>query len=322
MKKALIILGVLVSVIAMISFSAIAADLIIDSDTQSYNEKENKIKFEGNVEVTLDKMKVLGNKADVEVKDGKELDEVTFYDKPYAFELQENKKREVKANILKLSLITKVVRALGDSQSVITDGDTPVAVISADEQEYDTKTNVMTANGNVSIKYNNLKTFSNKAVIRTDKAGDLKRIDLYGKAKLKQEKHSAEADHFIYNAITEELVAEGNTTSIMVNDDGTTLKVKANHQEFSKKNNTFMGSGNVRIWYQDYYAEGPKVAVYPDKVTKKFNDIYFTGRSSISQDVKTIFADKIRMTLKPKDFYASGNTRTVIRNIETNKDIK
>ncbi len=30
------------------------------------------------------------------------------------------------------------------------------------------------------------------------------------------------------------------------------------------------------------------------------NEIYFTGRSSITQDIKTIFADKIKIVLKPK----------------------
>lgn len=317
MKKALIILGVLISFIAL---GAIASDLVIDSDTQSFNEKENKIKFDGNVEVTLDKIKILSDKADVKVIKGQKLDEVTFYDKPYAFELQENKKREVKANILKLSLITKVIKALGDSQSTVLDGDTPIVIIMADSQEYDTKTNIMTALGNVTIKYNDLDTYSDKAIIKSDKSGDLKRIDLYGNAKLKEKTHNAEADHFIYDAVKEELIAEGNTTSKMENEDGTTLLLKSNYQQFDKKNNIFSGSGNVRVWYQNYYAQGPKMTVYPDKKTNKFNEIYFTGRSNITEDVKTIYADKIKMILNPKDFYAEGNTRTIIRNIETSKD--
>ena len=318
MKKGLIIL---IAIIALISVGVIASDLVIDSDTQSYDDKEQKLKFDGNVEVTLDKMKVLSNKADVEVKNGKQLDTVTFYDKPYAFELQENKKREVKANILKLSLISKVVKAIGDAQSTVYNGEDPVAVIMADVQEYDTKTNVMSASGNVTIKYDNLNTFSNRAVIRTNKSGDLKRIDLYGNAKLKQEKHTAEADHFIYDAEKEHLIAEGHTMSNMVNDDGTTLKIKGNYQQFDKKVNTFAGSGNVQVWYQDYYAKGPKMTVYPDKKTNKFNEVYFTGRSLINQDTKTIYADKIKLVMNPKTFYAEGNTRTVIGNIESNKDL-
>ena len=67
--------------------------------------------------------------------------------------------------------------------------------------------------------------------------------------------------------------------------------------------------------YQDYYAVGPKVSVYPDKTTKKPNDVYFSGRSSITQGVRTIYADKIKMVLNPKNFHAEGNTRTVIKNI-------
>ena len=96
-----------------------AADLVIESKTQSYSETDNKIKFDGDVKVTIDEMKVVGDSADVAVTDKQELDTATFYDKPYAFEVNLNKKREVKANILQVSLINKVVRAEGDTQSII-----------------------------------------------------------------------------------------------------------------------------------------------------------------------------------------------------------
>ena len=140
-----------------------AADLVIESKTQSYSETDNKIKFDGDVKVTIDEMKVVGDSADVAVTDKQELDTATFYDKPYAYEVKKNKKREVKANILKVSLITKVVRAEGDTQSIIFDGKTPIVVINADTQEYDTKTGVMTADGAVTIHYKDLETFSNTA---------------------------------------------------------------------------------------------------------------------------------------------------------------
>ncbi len=108
----------------------------------------------------------------------------------------------------------------------------------------------------------------------------------------------------------------------MINDDGTDLLIKGNYQHFDKKSNIFSGSGNVQVWYETYYANGPKMTVYPDKVTKKFNEVYFTGRSSITEDMKTIYADKIKMVLKPQTFYAEGNTRTVLRDIKANKDFK
>lgn len=316
MKKLLIALIILVFGGCMVSH---ASDLIIESKTQSYNEAENKLKFEGDVKVSVDDMHVVGDKADVSMDENQKLDTATFYDKPYAFEIKKNKKREVKANILKLSLITKVVRAEGDTQSIVFDGKTPIAVINSDVQEYDTKTGVMTATGKVAITYKELETFSDKAKIKTDKNGDLKNIELMGNARIKQENNESFADRFEYNSATKVLVAISNTTSNVTMEDGKKLVLKSNRQEYAQDKNVFNASGNCRVWYQDYYAVGPKITVYPNKEGKP-NDIYFTGRSSITQGVRTIFADKIKMTLKPKDFHAEGNTRTVIKNIGSGSD--
>ena len=311
MKKLIltIILSLLVAGIAVQ-----ASDLIIEAKTQSYNEQENKLKFDGNVKVSVDDLRVVGDRADVSMDGNQKLDTATFYDKPYAYEVKKNKKREVKANILKMSLITKVVKAQGDTQSIVFDGKTPIVVINANEQEYDTKTGLMTATGAVTIKYKDLDTFSDKAKVRTDKNGDLKDIELIGNARIKQEGNDSYADRFYYSAGTKVLTATGNTTSKTVTDDGATLVLKSSRQEYAQDRNIFTASGNVRVWYQDYYAVGPKLTLYPNKEGKP-NEAYFTGRSSITQGVRTIYADKIKMTMKPKDFHADGNTRTVIKNI-------
>ena len=311
MKK--LILTIIISVFVL-GIAVQASDLVIESKTQSYNEQENKLKFDGNVKVSVDDLKVVGDRADVSMDANQKLDTATFYDKPYAYEVKKNKKREVKANILKMSLITKVVKAQGDTQSIVFDGKTPIVVINADEQEYDTKTGIMTATGAVTIKYKELDTFSDKAKVKTDKNGDLKDIELIGNARIKQEDSDSYADKFHYSAATKVLTATGNTTSKTTTDDGTTLVLKASRQEYAQDRNIFNASGNVRVWYQDYYAIGPKLTIYPNKEGKP-NEAYFTGRSSITQGVRTIYADKIKMTMKPKDFHADGNTRTVIKNI-------
>lgn len=314
MKKIILAITLLLLGIGTV---AMATDLIIESRTQSYNEKESKIKFDGDVKVKLDDLHVQGDKADISVNKKNKLDTATFYDKPYAYQVQNNKKREVKANILKLSLITKVVRAEGDSQSIFTDGKNPIVVINADTQEYDIKSNVMTAMGGVIIKYKDVQTFSDKAVIKTTKKGDIQKFDLYGNAKIQEKLNNAEADHFSYNASTEELFAEGNSMTHTEMDDGKPLTIKARYQQYSKRQNIFNAGGNVQVWYDNYFAKGPKMTVYPDKTTNKFNEIYFNGRSLINEGDKTIYADKIKMMLKPKDFFAEGNTRTVIRNIKS-----
>ena len=305
------------TVLLLLIFSSMAvfsSDLIIDSKTQTFSDKEKKIKLDGGVKVKLDNLTVESDRADVTIRRNNKLDTATFYDKPYAYEVKKNKKREVKANILKLSLITKIVKAQGDTQSIVFDGKTPIVVINADEQEYNTQTGVMTADGAVTILYKELETFSDRAKVRTDKNGDLKDIELIGNARIKQQSNDSFADNFFYNASSKVITATGNTTSNVILEDGTKLVLKSNRQEYAQDKNIFNASGNVRVWYQDYYAVGPKISVYPNKLGKP-NDIYFTGRSSITQGVRTIYADKIKMTMNPKDFHADGHTRTVIKNI-------
>ena len=314
MKKVLITIA---SILVLVGIAVQASDLIIESKTQNYAEKDSKIKFNGDVKVTIDDLKVVGDSADVNVVDGEKLETATFYDKPYAFEIKKNKKREVKANILKVSLITKIIKAEGDTQSVVFNGKTPIVVINADAQEYNTKTGVMTATGTVTMLYKDLESYSNAAEITTDKNGDLKKLVLIGNARVKQDNNETLADRLVYDATTENITATGNTTSTVYTDDGTKMVLKSGMQQYNQKRGTFNASTNVRIWYDDYYAAGPKVTLYPGPNGKP-NEANFIGRSSITQGVRTIFADRIKMTMKPKTFDATGNTRTVIKNIGSN----
>lgn len=316
MKK---ILSIIIGILLVSGIAVEASDLIIESKTQSYKEEDSKIKFNGDVKVTIDELKVVGDSADVNVIDGQKLDTATFYDKPYAFEIKKNKKREVKANILKVSLITKIISAEGDTQSVVFEGKTPIVVINADSQEYNTKTGIMKANGSVTMLYKDIETFSNAAEITTDKNGDLKKLVLTGNARVKQENNETLADRFVYEASTGNIVAVGNTTSTVFTDDGSKMVLKSGYQEYNQHRSVFNASNNVRIWYEDYYAAGPKVTLHPG-ANGKPNEANFIGRSSISQGVRTIYADRIKMTMKPKTFDATGNTRTVIKNIGSNND--
>ena len=312
MKKILVLLMIILSGMAVI-----ASDMVIESKTQTFSDKEHKIKLDGGVTVKLDNLTVQSPRADVSVRRNNKLDTATFYDKPYAFEVKENKKREVKANILQVSLINKVVRAEGETQSVITEGNTPIVVINSDVQEYDTKSNVMVATGAVKMKYKDIDTYSDKAVIRTDGKGDVKKIDLIGNAKVKQAQNESEGNHFVYNPVAEEMSVTGNTKTVAISDDGKKLTIHSDYQQYKRNQNSYLGSGHVKIWYDDYFAQGPKVSVFPDATTNKPNEVYFIGRSKIIQNERDIIADKIMMTMNPKDFKAEGNVRTIIHNVDT-----
>lgn len=312
MKKALIICFLILT-----SLAVYASDLVIESKTQTFSDKEKKIKLDGGVKVKMDNLTVVSPRADVTIRRNNKLDTATFHDKPYAFEINMNKKREVKANILQVSLINKVVRAEGNTQSIITEGNTPIVIINADEQEYDTKSNIMVATGKVGIQYKDIETISDKAVILTDSKGGLKKIDLIGNAKVKQEQNVSEGDHFVYNPINDDMNVSGRTKTIAYTDDGKKLTIHSDYQQYNKKQNSYIGVGHVKIWFDDYYAQGPKVSVFPDKSTGKPNEVYFVGRSKIVQVDKDIVADKIRLSLNPKDFQAEGNVRTIIHNVDT-----
>ncbi len=316
MKKFLIIILLLM----LAGVGVIASDMVIESKTQTFSDTERKIKLDGNVKVKIDNLTVESDTADVSIRRNNKLDTATFYNKPYALEINGNKKREVKANILQVSLINKIVRAEGEAQSVITEGVTPIVVINADVQEYDTNSNVMVATGAVTMKYKDIDTYSDKAVIVTDGSGALKKIDLFGNARVKQEQNESEGHHFVYNPITEEMSVEGNTKTIAISDEGKKLTIHSDYQHYSKLQNSYVGSGHVKIWYDDYYAQGPKVSVFPDKKTNKPNEVYFIGRSKIIQQEKDIIADKIKMTMSPKDFKAEGNVKTIIHNIDTKEN--
>lgn len=314
MKKILITF-----LLILCGLAVFASDLVIESKTQTFSDKEKRINLDGGVKVQMDNLTVVSPRADVSVRRNNKLDTATFYDKPYAFEINMNKKREVKANILKVSLINKIVRAEGDSQSIITEGNTPIVIINADEQEYDTKSNIMVATGSVTIKYKDIETISDKAVILADTNGGLKKIDLIGNAKVKQEQNNSEGHHFVYNPVTEEMSVTGNTKTIAYTDDGKKLTIHSDYQQYNKNQNSYVGSGHVKIWFDDYFAQGPKVSVFPDPQTNKPKDVYFVGRSKIVQTDKDIVADKIRITLDPKDFQAEGNVRTIIHNVNTSE---
>ena len=168
MKKVLLFL---ILTLCVTGATVIASDLIIESKTQTFSDSERKIKLDGGVKVKLDDLTVESQSADVSVRRNNKLDTAVFHGKPYAYEIKTNKKREVKANILQVSLINKVVRAEGESQSVITEGNTPVIVINADTQEYDTNSSIMVATGSVKMRYKDIDSFSDKAVIIADEKG-------------------------------------------------------------------------------------------------------------------------------------------------------
>lgn len=300
---------------------AIASDLSIESDKQTFKMEENKAKFEGNVKVKMDDIKATSPRAEVFIDPKtKQLSDAVMYDQPYVVQVKQAKTNEIKANILKMSLLNKKLKAEGNTQTTVTENGAlkPTVIITADSQEYDTNTKTLTATGNVIIYYKDVETFSNSALANLNQAGDLQKLTLIGNGRIKQQNSVITANKFIYDTTKEIAYALGSAHSD-VDMDGTRINVWSNRQEYYKKTNILQASEKVHVIYKDYDARGPKATVYPDKTTNKPNEIVFLGRSTIKEQMRTIEADRIKMFINPKNFFAEGNVKTVIRNVQDNK---
>ncbi len=304
--------------IAMFITSGIsnAASLTVESDKQEFKDSDKKIYLEGNVKVKTGDVNVLSPRAVVEVdpKNNK-VNKVEFKENAYSYQLKDGKKHEIKAQILEMSLLNKVLSAKGNTISSITEKDRPVVIVTADRQEYNKATNTMKAFGNVNILYKDIETFSSEAYVNLTDKNDVKKIDLIGTAMLKQGKSKINANKLSYDNILEEAVARGNVYTDITTEDNKRIEVWSDYQSYDKKANIVSASGSTKIKYEDYLATGPKVNVFADKVTKKLNEAVFVGRSKIETKGRTIEADRITITMNPKDFKAEGNVKSIIPNI-------
>lgn len=313
MKKIVLIICMVISLAGI----AFAADLKIQSNKQEFSDKDNKIFLDGNVKVKMDDLNITSPKAQVEIDpQTKKIKNVQFLENAYSYQVKANKKHEIKANILKLSLLDKVLTAEGNAQSSVTENNKPLVIITADKQEYNKNTNVMKASGQVIVYYKDIETFSNSAIVDLTKQNEIKRIQLIGNGIIKQKDNKISADRLSYDTNKEEAIAQGNVFTDFKTEDGSPLKVWSNYQMYSDRDNYIVASGNTVIKFKDYTARGPKASVFPDKSTNKLNEVVFTGRSKIEQQGRTIEADRIKMTLNPKDFAAEGNVTTIIPNVQ------
>lgn len=310
------IIKIILITFTMLSYIAYSASLTVESDKQEFKDSDNKIYLEGNVKVKTGDVNVLSPRAVVEIdpKNNK-VNNVQFKENAYTYQMQDGKKHEIKAQILEMSLLNKVFKAEGNTLSSITEKNKPIVIVTADKQEYNKNANVMKAFGNVNILYKDVETLSNQAIVDLTKDNDVKKIQLIGNAKLNQNGSRISANKLNYDNIKQEATATGNVFTDIITEDNKNIKVWSDFQSYNKKANFVTASGSTKIQYEDYIATGPKVNVFPDKNTKKLNEAVFVGRSKIETKGRTIEADRISITMNPKDFKAEGNVKSVIPNI-------
>ncbi len=309
MKKIVIILAITL----FTTLCGFCSNVVIEAQKQTIKLDQNKGFFEGNVQVSVGDIKVKSPRAELDFSPKtKKPSLATFFNNPYAYQAKGSAKHEIKADIIKVSLIKKTILASGNSQSIVLENRQPIITINADSQSYDTKTKLMSAHGYVIIHYDDIETFSDKANAVMDKEGEISSLKLSGNVVMKQKANVIKGNTFQYLPNKNEYRVTGKTSSDVTFEDGTKVYVEADYQYFNSKTNAMIASGNVKVKYQDYYAQGPKATLTVNPKTNKPDKVVFVGRYKIRNEGSTVEADKITMTLNPKAFYADGNVKTSI----------
>ena len=301
----------------LLFFASSVFAITIESKKQEMQIDKNKGYFTGDVKVQVGDVIVQSPRADLDLEpETKKPSLATFFDKPYAHQIKDNKKHEVKADIIKVSLIKKVITAQGNAQTNVLEDKKPTIIITADMQEYDTNSSLMTAIGNVVINYEDMVATSDKAYALLDKKGDVHNLKLSSRAVIKQDKSIVKGDDIRYSKLRQDIIVSGNTLSDVTFDNGDRVIINARSQQYDRKGNTMMASGSVHVDYGDYIADGPKAIMHINPKTNKPEKIIFIGRSKIvEKGVNSVEADKITMTMQPRTFEAVGNVK---KNIEQN----
>lgn len=293
-----------------------AADLTVESQTQHYKDAEHKIELTGDVNVKYEDINASSPKAEVIINaDSGKVEKAKFFENAYSYQIKDDKKHEVKAKILEISLLNKLFKADERTQSTVLSKQEPILIVTADSQEYDNKSNVMKAKGSVIIYYEDSQAFADYAQVDLDKNNELQKLTLTGNANIKKENSTVTANKFVHYADTKITTASGSVFSD-INDESAQIKVWSDFQQIDQNSNILTASGHTVVHYQDYVAQGPKASVFPDPKTNKLNKVVFLGRSKITQQGRTIEADRIDMTMEPKDFRANGNVKTFIPNVD------
>lgn len=297
--------------------------ITIESKKQEIQMDKNKGYFTGDVKVQVGDVVVTSPRADLDLEpETKKPSLATFFDKPYAIQIKDNKKHEVKADIIKVSLIKKVITAQGNAQTNVLDNKKkPTVIITADTQEYDTNTNLMTAKGSVVVNYEEMVATSDEAYALLDKKGDVKNLKLVSRATIKQDKSIVKGDNIQYSNLRQDIIVSGNTLSDVTFENGDRVIINARSQQYNRLGNTIIASGAVHVKYGDYIADGPKAIMHINPKTNKPEKIIFVGRSKIvEKGVNSVEADKITMTMNPRTFEATGNVKTDIEQDSQNKN--
>jgi len=306
-------LFVTIALVGLMASPVLASQLVnITADKQSF-DPDGRTKFSGNVKVDYNNVNITSKWATLDINSAGMPDIATFYEKPLAVRTVPSGQDDLKGNVIKIYINDNKIRAEGDTESLLRTVAENLAVVKADIQEFENKTKIVHALGNVFVDYDTTKIYSPEAKLWMNDSGKAKRAVFTGGSRAEKEKSQILSERLTIISPSGNLLAENNVkTNIQSKpkqaSDPDQVLIDSDFQQYDKASDTMIASGNVRIDYGDYKASGPKATFkLQDGQVEK---IILTGRAKIITATRQVLADQIVITTNPKNFDATGNVKS------------
>lgn len=307
-------------IVALLFLSAVftqvakASTVTIEAEKQDFKVETNTASFIGNVRVKYENIKIFSPLASLISNDKGEPDRAVFSNGASAQMTQPDANGDLTADQITLFLASNELLAQGNTFTKITRKSPGVITVKADEQKFNNKTREVDAKGNIVIHYKDSVISGSQAKLINSSQGKPLKASISGGAKFTQGNSTVRAGSISVDLNTSDVTASGGVNTITTLKGTGKVTMRSATQVYNKAANTLTGKGSVNMTYQDYTATGPQAVLYlgPNNSLK---EIIFTGRSQINDSIRKVSADRIKVTIDPKNFYAEGNVKTQFKQV-------
>jgi lipopolysaccharide export system protein LptA len=307
-KKIPYLFFILILIIITIQASQ-AVTVTIKADKQDFQVEQNTAQFEGNVKVNYGAITITSPKATLSANLKGEPDKATFSEGVSAIKTTKDSSDKMTADSLTLLLASNQMIARGNVRSDLKQGSPAAITIKANTQEFNNATNEIRATGNVVVTYKGMTFSAREAKLVTTTEGKPYKAELIGGARVVRSSGTVSAGQITYDINSNRITASGGVNTVANMSGAGRVSMSSDYQQYDQGNNVILGSGHVKVVYQDYIATGPKATIYTSGGAN-VDKIVFSGRAQIADNHRKVSADTITVSMNPKNFTAVGNVQT------------
>lgn len=291
-----------------------ASTVTIEAQKQDFKVETNTASFIGNVRVKYENIRIFSPVASLVANAKGEPDKAIFSEGARAKMTREGSTGDLTADQITLNLASNELIAQGNTFTKIKRKAPGLITVKADEQQFNNKTQEVKAKGNIVIHYKDSVISGDNATLTNDQQGKPVKAIISGNARFVRGVSTVRAGSIAMDLNSTNINASGGVNTVTTLKGAGRVTMRSSSQVYNKAANTVTGTGSVKMSYQDYIATGPKAVLYLSG-KNSLKEIIFTGRSQIHDAMRKVTADKIKVTVDPKNFYAEGNVKTQFKQV-------